>query len=164
MKSTKRNAETEAGRSNRNALAVIVLSAGVCGLIAATAALAQDDTATNPVDWHGLQTLGGELLNALDESPVLLPASELAWVGRVVLLGDYQGPDPHLAKAAVELGHTHGIVTEIEGLLCLTRDDRHGDDYEVATGMEGKQAEVFGFVSEENGLRVVRVTLSREAS
>ena len=59
MKSIKRHAETEARRSNRNALVVIVLSAGVCGLIAAPAAFAQDDTATNPGDWHELQTLGG---------------------------------------------------------------------------------------------------------
>ena len=111
---------------------------------------------------HGL--LGGELLNALDESPVLLPASELAWVGRVVLLGDYQGPDANLAKAAAELGHTHGIVTEVDGLLCLTSDALHPGHYETATGMAGKRAEVFGYVNEDDGLRVVRVTLSREAS
>ena len=106
----------------------------------------------------------GELLNARDESPVLLPASELAWVGRVVLLGHYQGLDPHLAKAAVELGHTHGIVTEVDGLLCLTPDAQHAAHYETATGLAGKRAEVFGFVNEENGLRVVRVTLSRDVS
>ena len=108
--------------------------------------------------------LAGELTGALSESPVLFPVSELAWIGRVVRLADYQGPDADVAKAAAELGHTHGIVTELEGLLCLTRDARHADDYETATGMAGKQAEVFGFVTENDGLRVVSVTLSREVS
>ncbi len=57
MKSIKRHAETEARRSNRHALAIIVLSAGVCGLIAVPAAFAQDYTATNPGNWHDLETL-----------------------------------------------------------------------------------------------------------
>ena len=113
---------------------------------------------------EGLSDLAGQLEGALEETPVLLPVSELAWVGRVVRLGDYQGPDAHLAKAAVDQGHTHGIVTEVDGLLCLTSDARHAAHYEAVTGMAGKQAEVFGFVTREDGMKVVSVTLSRGVS
>ena len=75
-----------------------------------------------------------------------------------------KGPTRTWPRPQPSWGTTHGIVTEVDGLLCLTSDALHPGHYETATGMAGKRAEVFGYVNEDDGLRVVRVTLSREAS
>ena len=110
-----------------------------------------------------LQVLGGQLFSALNETPVVLPGSELTWIGRVVSLDAYEGPDVDTAKAAVDRGHTLGIVTELDGLLCLMRDAQNPEHYETVTALLGKQAEVFGLLSEDEGLDIVQVTLCREA-
>ena len=110
-----------------------------------------------------LQALGGQLLSALNETPVVLPGSELTWIGRVVSLDEYEGPDAGTARAAVDRGHTLGIVTELDALVCLTRDAQNPEHYERVVTLLGKRAEVFGLLTEENGLSVVQVTLCREA-
>ena len=114
-------------------------------------------------DGADLQALGGQLFSALNETPVVLPGSELTWIGRVVSLDAYEGPDANTAKAAVDRGHTLGIVTELDGLLCLTRDAQNPEHYEMVTALLGKQAEVFGLFTEDDGLSMVHVTLCREA-
>ena len=81
-----------------------------------------DPDADTEVD---LQVLADQLLSAVNETPVLLPGSELTWIGEVVPLTAYEGPDTDIARAGVERGLTFGIVTSIDGLLCLTRDARN---------------------------------------
>ena len=110
-----------------------------------------------------LQALVGQLRSALNETLVVLPGSELTWIGRVVSLDAYEGPDADTAKAAVDRGHTLGIVTELDGLLCLTRDAQNPEHYEIVTALLGKQAEVFGLLTDDDGLSMVQVTLCREA-
>ncbi len=110
-----------------------------------------------------LNVLGGQLVDALHETPITLPGSELTWFGRVVRLNDYEGPEAQIAKARAERGHTHGLVSDVDGLLCLRRDDQNPEHYDTVTGLAGQRAEVFGLVSEDDGLSVVRVTLCRKA-
>ena len=81
-----------------------------------------DPDADTEVD---LQVLADQLLSAVNETPVLLPGSELTWIGEVVPLTAYEGPDTDIARAGGERGLTFGIVTSIDGLLCLTRDARN---------------------------------------
>ena len=111
-----------------------------------------------------LSHLAGQLVDALHETPVILPGSELTWFGRIVHLADYQGPDAAIAKAGTEQGHTHGLVSDVDGLLCLRRDDQNPEHYDAVVGLAGQRAEVFGLVTEdEGGLTVVRVTLCRKS-
>ncbi len=110
-----------------------------------------------------LSDLAGRLVDALHETPVTLPGTELTWIGRVVTLADYQGPDSDIAEAGATQGHTHGLVTEHDGLLCLTGDDQNPEHYTTVTSMAGSDAEVFGLVTDDNGLTVVHVTLCRKS-
>ena len=110
-----------------------------------------------------LRELAGRLVDALHETPVVLQGSELTWIGRVVALADYTGPDGDIAQVGTTQGHTHGLVTELHGLLCLTGDDENPEHYKTVTGMAGSNAEVFGLVTDDSGLPVVRVTLSRKS-
>ena len=110
-----------------------------------------------------LNVPGGRLVDALHETPIMLPSSELTWFGRVVRLNDYEGPDAHIAKAGAERGHTHGLVSDVDGLLCLRSNDQNPEHYNTVTGLAGQRAEVFGLVTEDDGLSVVRVTLCRKA-
>lgn len=107
--------------------------------------------------------MAGQLLSAVNETPVLLPGSEFTWIGEVVPLTAYEGPDADVARAGVERGLTFGIVTSIDGLLCLTRDARNPEHYELVAGLSGKQAEIFGLIAEDDGLDVVQVTLCRSS-
>ncbi len=106
--------------------------------------------------------MGGQRLSALNETPAVLGGSELTWIGRVVHLAEYEGPEAAIAKAAMTSGYTMGTVTELNGLLCLTPDAHNPERYEILTGLHGKQAEVFGLITEDGGLTVVQVTLCRE--
>ena len=54
-------------------------------------------------------------------------------------------------------------MTSIDGLLCLTRDARNPEHYELVAGLSGKQAEIFGLITEDDGLDVVQVTLCRSS-
>ena len=110
-----------------------------------------------------LNVLGGQLVDALHETPIMLPGSELTWFGRVVRLNDYEGPDAQIAEAGADRGHTHGLVSDVDGLLCLRRDDQNPEHYMTVTGLAGQRAEVFGLVTEDDGLSVVQVTLCRKA-
>lgn len=110
-----------------------------------------------------LQAPVGQLRSALNETLVVFPGSELTWIGQIVSLDAYEGPDADTAKAAVDRGHTLGIVTELNGLLCLTRDEQNPEHYEMVTALLGKQAEVFGLLTDDDGLSMVQVTLCREA-
>ena len=110
-----------------------------------------------------LNALGGQLVDALHETPIVLLRSELTWFGRVVRLNDYEGPDAHIAIAGAERGHTHGLVSDVDGLMCLRRDDQNPEHYTTLTGLAGQQVEVFGLVTEDDGLSVVCVTLCRKA-
>ena len=96
------------------------------------------------------------------DEPDLQGGSELTLIGRVVHLAEYEGPEAAIAKAAMASGCTMGIVTELNGLLCLTPDAHNPEHYEILTGLHGKQAEVFGLITEDGGLTVVQVTLYRE--
>ena len=121
------------------------------------AATAAADPATTD-----LSALAGQLVDALDETPVVLPGSELTWVGSVVQLADYDGPHADIARAAAEKGHTLGLVTEVDGLLCVMKDDQNPEHYEALAALAGSNAEVFGLLTEDEGLTVVRVTLCRK--
>ena len=120
---------------------------------AASTAAAVDDTR--------LQARGGQLVDALSEAPVVLPGSELTWIGTIVRLADYDGPQRSIAVAGADAGHTLGIVTELDGLLCLTRDLDNPEPYERLMDLQGQRAEVFGVISEPTGVALVEVTLSR---
>ena len=108
------------------------------------------------------QAVGGQRLSALNETPAVLGGSELTWIGRVVHLAEYEGSEEDIAKAAMASGYTMGIVTELNGLLGLARDAHNPEHYEILAGLHGKQAEVFGLITEDDGLTVVQVTLCRE--
>lgn len=123
---------------------------------------ASDTSFRERVAPDALDDLGGQLLSALHETPVVLEGSELTWSGMLVPLTAYEGPDAELAQAALTQGHEFGIVTEFDGLLSLTRDPKNPEPYEILTGMPGRQVEVFGLVFETDGLSVVQVTLCRE--
>ena len=105
--------------------------------------------------------LAGQLRDALNETPVALTGSELAWLGTVVRLADYSGPDGAVARAGLDAGHTHGLVTDIEGLICLTRDRTDPEPYEAVGALVGREAEIFGITEDVDGMLVVGVTLSR---
>ena len=110
-----------------------------------------------------LQALGGQLLSALSDTPVVLAGSELTWLGQVVHLAAYDGPDADIARSAVDRGHTLGLVTQLDGLLSLRPDEHNPEHYEMLTDLLEKQAEVFGLIAEDDGLTIVQVTLCREA-
>jgi len=114
-------------------------------------------------DTADLERLGGALLSALNETPIVLAGSELTWVGRIVRLTGYDGPEAATARAGVALGHTLGLLTEFDGLLLLTRDAENPDDYAMVERLAGRRAEVFGLRADDAGLAVVQVTLCREA-
>ncbi len=118
-------------------------------------------TGDRPADERPRFGWGGRLVDAVNEAPTL-PRSELIWIGRVVRLADYRGPDQATATAGVAEGHAFGIVTELDGLLCLTEDQQNPEHYEMLTGLAGKRAEVFGWSTDDAGLTVVQVTLCRE--
>ena len=120
-------------------------------------------TDTDEVASQGLLELGGQLLSALDETPVVLAGSELTWVGTIVPLSTYTGPHTQIAEAAMKQGHEFGIATEFDGLLSLTRDPESPEHYEMVAAMPGKRAEVFGLIAKIDGLSVVQVTLCRES-
>ena len=111
-----------------------------------------------------LDALAGQLVGAINEAPVVLPGSELTWIGRIVRLADYDGPYRSVAVAGADSGHALGIVTELDGLLCLTRDGDSPEHYDRLLDLEGLQAEVFGLISERAGMTIVRVTLSATCS
>ncbi len=131
-------------------------------LASAPLAWAQGPNANDPVPLHVLQELEARLLSALDETPLVLAESELTWIGIIVPLSTYTGPHTRAATMAIEQGHQFGLVTELEGLLALTREAESPEHYETATAMPGRQAQVFGFVARVDGLTVARVTLCRE--
>lgn len=126
-------------------------------------ALPPASAAGQPLSPQGLDDLGGQLLSALHETPVVLEGSELTWMGTIVALAFYEGPDAGRAARARASGHEFGISTDMDGLLYLTRDPENPEHYEMVTEMAGKQAEVFGLVSKIDGLSVVQVTLCRES-
>ena len=119
-------------------------------------------TASETTTAGDLLALGGRLVNAINETPVVLPGSELTWIGQVVRLVDYQGPDHDIAGNGVAASHVYGIVTKVDGLLCLTADETNPEHYDTVIAIVGKEAEVFGLVTDAGGLPVVQVTLSRE--
>ena len=119
--------------------------------------------ANDAVPPHASQELGGRLLSALDETPVVLAKSELAWIGIIVPLSTYTGPHAQTATVALDQGHEFGLATELDGLLPLTPDPENPKHYDAATAMPGRQAQVFGFIEKVDGLSVVQVTLCRES-
>ena len=110
-----------------------------------------------------LAALGQRLVDAINQTPLVLPASEFMWIGRVLLLATYEGADTETASAALAGGHDFGLDTELYGLLGLTSDIYNPEHFERVPGLNGKQAEIFGMLTEVDGVSVVRVTRAREA-
>ena len=109
-----------------------------------------------------LTALGQRLFDAANQTPLVLPASEFVWIGRIIPLATYAGPDVETAGAALALGHEFGLDTELHGLLGLTGDTYAPEHYDRVSGLAGKQAEIFGMLTEVDGVSVVRVTRARE--
>ena len=59
-----------------------------------------------------LAALGLRLVDAVNQAPVVLPASEFMWIGRVIPLATYVGPDVETASAALARGYDFGLDTE----------------------------------------------------
>ena len=114
---------------------------------------------TNNAD---LAALGRRLVDAINQTPLVLPASEFMWIGLVIPLATYEGADTETASAALAEGHDFGLDTELYGLLGLTSDAYAPEHFEQVPGLNGKQAEIFGMLTEVDGVSVVRVTRARE--
>lgn len=110
-----------------------------------------------------LAALGQRLVDAINQAPLVLPASEFMWIGLVIPLATYEGSDTEAASAALAEGHVFGLDTELYGLLGLTSDTYAPAHYDRVPGLTGKQAEIFGMLTEVDGVSVVRVTRAREA-
>ena len=108
-----------------------------------------------------LDRLAGQLVDALNETPVVMPASEISWLGQVVRLAEYEGSDRRVAEAGLDAGHTYGLVTEFDGLICLSPDQWDPEPYTMLEDLVGDNAEVFGVAQEVAGMTVARVTLCR---
>ncbi len=108
-----------------------------------------------------LNALAGQLVDALNETPVVLRGSELSWLGMVVRLEDYSGPDGVVARAGLDAGHTYGLITDVAGLICLTPDRTDPEPHEAVADLAGTEAEIFGITQDVDGIVVVGVTLSR---
>ena len=89
-----------------------------------------------------LNALAGQLVDALNETPVVLIGSELSHLGTVVRLADYSGPDAVVARAWRDAGYTYGLVHDSEGLLCLPRDGADPEPYDALSALVGRPAEV----------------------
>ena len=109
-----------------------------------------------------LAALGQRLFDAVNQAPVVLPASEFVWIGRVLTLATYAGPDVETASAALAHGHDFGLDSELYGLLALTSDSYAPEHYDRVSGLADKQAEIFGMLTEVDGVSVVRVTRAKE--
>ena len=134
------------------ALGVLVLLFWV-----AVAALAQ------PPEIHSKHFVGGdqipgELLSALDETLVLMPRSELSWLGTVVRLSDHEGVHAAMARAGVDKGYTFGLITDIAGLICLSPNPDNPVPYDDLGDLVGQQAVVFGFVEKADDMKVACVS------
>ena len=108
-----------------------------------------------------LNALAGQLVDALNKTPVVLIGSELSHLGTVVRLADYSGPDAVVARAWRDAGYTYGLVHDSEGLLCLPRDGADPEPYDALSALVGRPAEVFGITQDVDDMVVVGVTLSR---
>ena len=79
-------------------------------------------TPSSDTDDTDLAALGQRLFDAVNHAPLVLPASEFMWIGRIIPLTTYNGPDIEAATAALANGHEFGLDTELHGLLGLTHD------------------------------------------
>ncbi len=136
---------------------VIVIGVIVLLFWVAVAALAQ------PPEIHSKQFVGGDqipgrLLSALDETLVLMPRSELSWLGTVVRLSEHDGVDAAVARAGVDNGYTFGLITDFVGLICLSPNRDDPAPYDDLGALVGQQAVVFGFVEEADGMHVANVS------
>ncbi len=109
----------------------------------------------------GGDQLLGRLLSTLDETLVLMPRSELSWLGTVVRLSDHEGVDAAVARAGVDKGYTFGLITDIVGLMCLSPNRDDPVPYDDLGDLVGHRAEVFGFIEEADGMRVACVSACR---
>ena len=107
--------------------------------------------------------LRGQLVDALSEVPIVLPASELSYLGQVVRLADYDGPGREVARVGVSAGHTWGLMTETDGLVCLAPDRHDGTAHDAIVGFLGRRAEVFGIAEDVDGMTILQVMASRSA-
>ena len=115
-----------------------------------------------PLEPGDLHTLTGRLVDALNETPVVLPSSGLNWIGRVVLLDGYGGGDDGVARQAVEAGYRYGLVTSEFGLVCLTPDRYDAAAYGALDRlMTDELVEVFGVSQDEDGMTVLQVMRAR---
>ena len=110
-----------------------------------------------------LDVLAGRLLDALNENPVVLEGSELSWLGTVVRLAGYSGPHESVASDGLHAGHTYGLVHE-EGLMWLARDHTDPEPHDGLAEFVGRRTEVFGITQDNEGVYVIRVSLSRSIS
>ncbi len=109
----------------------------------------------------GGDRLRDRLLSAVTETLVLMPRSELSWLGTVVRLSDHDGVDAAVARAGVDNGYTFGLITDIAGLICLSPNRDNPVPYDDLGDLVGQQAVVVGFVEEADGMKVGCVSLCR---
>ncbi len=114
----------------------------------------------DPVDVD-LEALAGRLVDALNENPVVLEGSELSWLGTVVRLANYRGPQESVASDGLHAGHAYGLVRDDEELMWLARDHADPEPHDGLAEFVGRRTEVFGITQENEGVYVIRVSLSR---
>ena len=102
-------------------------------------------------------------LAVLAEPQVVLPSSEVIWIGTIVALAAYEGAYEEVARMGVRQGYTLGLLTSDEGLLCLEPVRLVDELFAALEELTGERAEVVGMLSHEAGTTVVSVTRVRPA-
>ena len=119
--------------------------------------------AVDDITRQGPSDLGGQLLSALNETPVVLAGSELTWIGKSCLIVDLRRSGQRDGRTGEGAWPRLGDRDRTRRTAALTRDSQNPQHYDMVLAMAGKQAEVFGLVSKVDGLSVVQVTLCRES-
>jgi hypothetical protein len=127
-------------------------------------------SATQPVNARATPPPGGtrdlvaSLLTAVSKAPMIAPSSELTWTGTVVSLQDYAGRFRAVADAGVRAGLTVGLLSDDEGLLCLTSSTSDPTAFQQLVRSVGSDVEIFGVLAVGTEMPLVYVTVSRASS